>query len=272
VSATKQQGSASGSTPGEAPALSGEQLTELLALIKGADSVELKLSVPDGNRRSTVAALDMDPLDGQIRQVMFFDTPDLQLNRHGIVVRARRVQGREGDTTVKLRPVVPDELPSELRASPMFGVEVDGMPGGFVCSASLKGKRDDAAVKAVFRGEASIRKLLTKEQRAFYADHAPDGLDLDALSRLGPINVVKLKFTPKGFDRRMVAELWNYPDGSRLLELSTKCLPTETFLVSAEARAFLASAGIDLSAEQQTKTRTALEFFSSELAAAGDNT
>jgi hypothetical protein len=272
VSATKEQSSANGeSTSLDAPALSGEQLAELLGLIKGADSVELKLSVPDGNRRSTVAALDMDPLDGQIRQVMFFDTPDLQLNRHGIVVRARRVQGREGDTTVKLRPVVPDELPSDLRKSPMFGVEVDAMPGGFVCSASLKGKRDDAEVKAVFQGDASIRKLLTKEQRAFYADHAPDGLELDALSRLGPINVIKLKFTPKSFGRRMVAELWNYPDGTRLLELSTKCLPSETFMVSAEAKAFLTSVGVDLSAEQQTKTRTALEFFSSELAAASDD-
>lgn len=270
---TQEQRSVTGeaSTPGDAPALTGEQLGELLALIKGADSVELKLSVPDGNRRSTVAALDMDPLDGQIRQVMFFDTPDLLLNRHGIVVRARRVQGREGDTTVKLRPVVPDELPKELRQSPMFGVEVDAMPGGFVCSASLKGKRDDAAVKAVFRGEASIGKLLTKEQRAFYADHAPDGLALDDLSRLGPINVVKLKFTPTGFGRKVVAELWNYPDGTRLLELSTKCLPSEAFLVSAESKAFLASAGVDLSAEQQTKTRTALEFFSAELSAGDDS-
>jgi hypothetical protein len=253
-----------------APALSPEQLAELLALIKGADTVELKLSVPDGNRRSTVAALDMDPLDAQIRQVVFFDTPDLALNRSGVVVRARRVQGREGDTVVKLRPVVPDDLPPELRASPMFGVEVDAMPGGFVCSASMKGRRPDADVKAVFSGAASLRKLLSKEQRAFYAAHAPDGLELDSLSRLGPINVLKLKFTPAGFDHRLVAELWLYPDGTRLLELSTKAAPRETFAVAAEAKAFLGAHGVDLLAEQQTKTRTALEFFSTELAAAGN--
>jgi hypothetical protein len=271
VPATQQRTKATKeSTPSVDRSLSPEQLTELLALIKGADSVELKLSVPDGNRRSTVAALDMDPLDAQIRQVMFFDTPDLALNRHGLVVRARRVQGREGDTVVKLRPVVPDELSSDLRKSPLFGVEVDAMPGGFVCSASLKAKRDDAAVKAVFRGEASIRKLLSKEQRRFYADHAPEGMELDTLARLGPINVLKLKFTPAGFDHRLVAELWNYPDGTRLLELSTKCPPRETFAVAAESRAFLGSHGVDLLAEQQTKTRTALEFYASELTSAGD--
>jgi inorganic triphosphatase YgiF len=36
----------------------------------------------------------MDLLDAQIGQVVFFDTPDLTLNTHGVVVRARRVQGK----------------------------------------------------------------------------------------------------------------------------------------------------------------------------------
>ena len=34
------------------------------------------------------------------------------------------------------------------------------------------------------------------------------------------------------------------------------------FQVAVESRAFLAGEGVDLSGEQQTKTRTALEFFS----------
>ena len=33
--------------------------------------------------------------------------------------------------------------------------------------------------------------------------------------------------------------------------------------MAAEARAFLLSLGVDLTSEQQTKTKTALEFFSS---------
>jgi nitric oxide reductase activation protein len=56
-----------------------------------------------------------------------------------------------------------------------------------------------------------------------YAAHPPDGLELDDLSILGPIFVLKLKFTPDGYDRRVVAELWLYPDNSMILELSTKC-------------------------------------------------
>ena len=116
-------------------------------------------------------------------------------------------------------------------------------------------------------GERPIRKLFTKQQRAFFAEHAPEGIELDDLSMLGPINVLKLKFTPAGFDRRLVAELWLYPDGSRILELSTKCAPGEAFQVAAEARAFLGDARRRPAGDQQTKTRTALEYFAGELAA-----
>jgi hypothetical protein len=105
--------------------------------------------------------------------------------------------------------------------SPSFGVEVDALPGGFVCSGSLKGKLVQGDVKEVLRGQRPVRKLFTKQQRAFFAEHAPAGIDLDDLSVLGPITVLKLKFSPEGYDRRLVAELWLYPDGSRILELST---------------------------------------------------
>jgi hypothetical protein len=249
-------------TAGERPQLSDADLSRLLTLLKGADSVELKLTVPDSERRSTVMALGMDPLEAQIRQVYFFDTPDLTLNTHGVVVRARRVQRRGNDSVVKLRPVVPDELPDSLRRSKNLVVEVDAMPGGFVCSASLKGTLGTTDVQQVASGKRAVRKLFSKEQRAFFADHAPEGIELDDLSLLGPINLMKLKFSPKGFGRRLVAELWMYPDGSRILELSTKCAPAAGFDVAAESRAYLASQGIELSGEQQTKTKTALEYFS----------
>ena len=251
------------------PRLTDAQLEEMLALTSHADSVELKLTVPDSERRSTVTGLGMDPLEAQIRQVFFFDTPDLRLNQQGVVVRARRVQGRGDDTVVKLRPIVPGELPPSVRKAKTMVVEVDAMPGGYVCSASFKGALGPGnAVRQVAAGDRAIRKLYSKEQRAFYAAHAPEGLALDDLSVLGPINVLKLKFTPEGFSRRLVAELWLYPDGERILELSTKCAPAEGFQVAAETRAFLAEQGVDLSGEQQTKTKTALEYYSQNMPAA----
>ena len=245
-----------------AQSLTDEQFAELFELIKGADTVELKLTVPDSDLDSAMSALEVDPLDAQIRQVMFFDTPDLRLNTAGVVVRARRVQDESGDSVIKLRPVVPGELSAELRQSPAFGVEVDAMPGSFVCSGSLKGQLNNADVTEVMKGVRPIKKLFTKEQRAFYAEHAPAGIDLDSLTPLGPIFLLKLKFLPEGFPRKMVGELWLYPDGSRIVELSTRCLPGDAFQVVAETRAFLGSRGIDLAGEQQTKTRAALDYFS----------
>ena len=123
--------------------LPGEELGALIELMTGSDSVELKVTLPEEAQRSAVAALRIDPLEAQIRQVFFFDTPDLSLNQAGIAVRARRSQGRAGDTVVKLRPVVPEELPKDIRHSASLKVEVDAMPGGYVCSASMKGKRDE---------------------------------------------------------------------------------------------------------------------------------
>ena len=248
------------------PPITGDKLVELMGLIRGADSVELKLTVPEGAQRSAIQALRMDPLEAQIRQVFFFDTPDLALQSAGVVVRARRVQRKGDDSTVKLRPVVPHDLPEDLRADAAFNVEVDAMPGGFVCSGTLKGTPRQGSILGHVHEGTPVRKMFSKAQRAFFAEHAPEGVVLDDLQVLGPIFVLKLKWEPEEFDRRLVAEVWLYPDGSRILELSTRCTTKEAFEVAAEARAFLTERGVELGGEQQTKTRTALEFFAKEIA------
>ena len=242
--------------------LTDEELSRMLALMKGSDSVELKATVPESAHRSSIVSLGIDPLEAQIRQVFFFDTPDLAVSGSGVVVRARRIQGKGDDSVVKLRPVVPDDLSDDLRRSAGFFVEVDAMPGGFVCSASLRGTPRKADIRSTVADGLPVRKLFSREQRAFYAEHAPDGIGLDDLTVLGPIFILKARLTPKELDRRrLVAEMWLYPDGSRLLELSTKCLPAEAFQFAAEVRAFLSEHGIDIGGEQQTKTKKALEYF-----------
>ena len=247
------------------------ELVALLRTMKASDTVELKMTVLSEEHHATVGSLPIDPVEAQPRQVFFFDTPDLQLNRAGVVARARRIQGGRGDTVIKLRPVVPEELPEELRKSPAFNVEVDVLPGNQgICSASLKGRVTGAEIREAVHGDLALRKLFTRDQKAFYKDHAPEGLELDALQVLGPTFVMKSVFTPDEMGRRVVAELWLYPDGSRILELSTKCLPNEAFQVAAESRAYLASRGITVEiGAQQTKTKTALEFFSAHLLAGG---
>jgi hypothetical protein len=245
--------------------LSDDQLRDLLRLAKASDSVELKLTVPASGQRSALRALGVDPLDAQIRQVFFYDTPDLTLYNAGLNLRARRMQGKGEDSVIKVRPIDPDRLDAEWRVSPNMKVEVDAMPGGYVCSASVKGRPTDGDTRKVALAGLPIRKLFSKEQRTFFAVHAPDGIEIDHLVVLGPIFVLKVTFTPAEFARKLVAEMWFYPDGRRLLELSTKCAPEETMQVATETRLFLADHDIDLTGAQETKTKNALQFFAKEV-------
>jgi hypothetical protein len=135
-----------------------------------------------------------------------------------------------------------------------------------VCSASFKGSLGTTDVTRVASGDRSIRKLFSKEQRAFYDAHVTDPIALDDLAILGPIFVLKLNLRPEGYNRKIVAEAWLYPDGSRILELSTKCAPADMMNVAVQSRLFLSEQGLDLSGEQHTKTRTALDFFSQQQA------
>jgi hypothetical protein len=146
-----------------------------------------------------------------------------------------------------------------------MNVEVDAMPGGFICSATLKRSVDNDDVAAAVVGDLPLRALSSDKQRAFFDAHRPAAVGLDGLSVLGPVLVLKLKLRDTG--RPFVAEMWLFPDNSRVLELSTKCTPDDAFRAAAESRVFLSGRGIELSGDQETKTRRALEFFAARLQA-----
>lgn len=251
---------------GESDRLTSDQMTELMDIVSDVDSLEIKVTIPGDAHRATIRGLPLDPVEAEPRQVFFFDTPGLALYQAGLVVRARRTRGGSGDTVIKLRPVVPSELPDELRHSGSFTVEVDLMPGTFVCSGSLKGKASGDEVRDAAAGELPLRKLFNKEQRAFFREHAPADIDLDSLATLGPTFALKGTFWPKSLDRKVVAEMWLYPDGSRLLEVSTKCVPGEALGLGGQLRSYFAKKGIPVVGGQETKTKMALEFHAKDLA------
>ncbi|NUR08511.1 MAG: adenylate cyclase [Nocardioidaceae bacterium] len=241
--------------------LSLRQVRDLLPVLMRVDSVDLRLVVPDEGRLPAVRALALDPLDARIRQVFFCDTPDLALSDLGLAVRARRTHRRTADCTVRRVPLEPDEVPLELRHAPAFSTEVDVLPGGFVCAGALHTDVADDLVLAVHRGHAPVRKLLSAAQQEFYAAAVPAGPGLDDLTVLGPVTVLKLKARLPELDRPLVAEQWLFPDGSRTLELSTRCAPEEAFAVAAEVKTCLAGRGVELTGEQDRRTRRAMASF-----------
>jgi hypothetical protein len=106
--------------------------------LKGADSIELKLTIPESECRSALAALGIDPLQAQMHQVYFSDTPELTLNGAGVVVEpaGSRARGRLGGEAAAGHPRA---APDSLRKSPTWWSKVDAIPGStYVGSASLK--------------------------------------------------------------------------------------------------------------------------------------
>jgi hypothetical protein len=248
--------------PTVARSLSAQDVKKLLHLIRNSKSIEIKVSVPMAEHQRTALSMGIDPVEAQPRHVYFFDTADQALNRAGLIVRARRLQGGIADTVVKLRPVDPAGIDAELKRSNAFKVEVDAMPDGtFMCSASYKGVTASQNVLDVTHGTKTLRSLFSRQQCAFYDAHAPAGLDMNSLRIQGPILTLRTKHRPKEYPRGITVELWLWQDGKHILEISTKCAPTEAFQAAVEFRDYLEGHGVDLLARQETKTKTAMEKF-----------
>lgn len=236
-------------------------------MVASVDSYELKFTVPDGQERAVVEAMDLDPLDAQIRQIYFFDTPKLELSAAGIVLRARRIQGRDHDAVVKLRPVEPGAIPATWRDDDALTVEVDMVGDEAVCSASLKAARKPELIKAVVSGDKPIEELFAKRQLRFLEELAPARIDWSTIRVLGPVNVHKLKTVREPLGMKVAVELWRYPDDTYLLELSTRVAPEGLFEAHRRVRGRLEEVGFGIEGNQETKTKRALAYFAEQLLA-----
>jgi hypothetical protein len=237
--------------------LPGRELDRLLTSTRHADRVELKLVVPATAHESTCASLGVDFSRASTRKVYFLDTSDLKLKRHGVVARIRSVEDRADDSVVKLRPCDAGDLPARLRRSKRFGVEVDAMPGQFVCTGAIARRLGKNDVRKAVRGERPLRALFSKEQLALL----PGRTRISDLSIFGPVDVRREKILPQGAAFRLAVERWTYPDGSSILELSTRCAARAAVRVAAQLASVLRAYEIDLTGEQQTKTHATLSYF-----------
>ena len=152
-------------------------------------------------------------------QVFFFDTPEL-LSTSGASSSGRGAPGPATTPWSSYGPVVPGAS-AHLRAArlrrggrrracrlrllrPAQGVTAPGQGAGG------HGRRPGGPV-AVHQGSARLLRgaRAGRDRNRRPVHPRPDHRD-------------EAEVLPQGYDRRMVAELWLYPDGSRILELSTK--------------------------------------------------
>ncbi|GAA2847871.1 hypothetical protein Acy02nite_02680 [Actinoplanes cyaneus] len=234
-----------------------------LKLAGQAERVELKVVSSERECRS----LEIDRARARTRRVFFLDTPDLALYRHGLVVRIRDHDDRPDDAVVKLRPIGSHTVPKWLRRKNALEVEIDAMPGQQVCSGSLKVRLGRGVVARTWNAGRPLAKLLAQPQRRLLAACGPDRLSLNDLVVFGPVEVRKHKLQPAGFDRQLCAERWAFPDGSSVLEFSTRCPIGKAPEVAARLTAILSAHGVSPSQEQATKTEMTLRYSVADWAA-----
>lgn len=237
------------------------KLDKLLALARQADHVELKFVVPPAAHAATVASLGVDLSRAPARRVYYLDTADLTLERHGVVARVRSVEDRPDDCVVKLRPIAPGDLSPRLRRSKRVAVEVDAMPGRFVCTAAMKRRLGTDNVERTITKGRPLHTLFSKRQRELLTTHVPAHVNIDELSVYGPVDVRRGKVFLEGLGRELCVERWTYPDGSRILEISTRCAARAAVPVAAQVTSLLRARRIEVTGSQQTKTRSTLAYF-----------
>ena len=207
--------------------------------------------------------LDEDSAD--VRVIYFYDTPRLDLFRAGVALRARLVKGDDDDSTVKFRPVDAVAIPEEWKEREGFKLEADCAGTRVVCSASLTVVQRRDEIDEVAEGKRPIHRLFSKEQERFLGAFYRGTVDFEKVRVMGPIRVLRWKSEHDDFPHELTTEEWRLPNGDDLVEVSIKVPPAEAATAAKAFDRHLRTLGLDPQGAQETKTRTALEYFAREL-------
>jgi hypothetical protein len=231
------------------------------AQVSGAKGIEIKVTIPGPQVDKTLAYFGLTVDNDQERYIYFFDTPKLDLLRAGIIARARRVVGDQHDSTVKFRPVKPEQVAPKWLTFPDFKIEADASEKGVTRSASFSMPVAKGVIKRIAARHESIVKLFTKEQQAFLVSMADRKIDFSRLAVFGPLRAHRWRVEDPGCPWPITAELWEREDGARMLEASIKAPVVQAAVALGGFLAYLAELGAERDIEEQAKTRWALDFY-----------
>jgi hypothetical protein len=244
------------------PGLHRNAWSELPRIVSRAgkvDRVELKIQLaPDGLTEAGVAeVLGLRAVAERSREVYYLDSSDLALHRKGFVTRARLSSPGRADLVCKLRRRRARRLPGRVRRLPRLSIELDALPDQTIWCVSVKHTVDASALRDAIRRRQTWAELCSPEQMLFLRSLADGPMRIDDFILFGPVSVRKLTGRVPGLGC-LAVECWSYPDGRRLLELSTKCSPGRVHRTAADIRGLLAAGAVPLSPTQGTKTDTTL--------------
>ena len=231
----------------------------------GMDAVEIKVTIRPDQELQAERTMEIDEETADVRVIYFYDTPELDLFNAGVALRARKVKGDDDDSTVKFRPVEAAKISNDWKRFKGFKLEADCVGDRVVCSASLTEIQKSNEIDEVAKGKRPIDKLFSKDQERFLSEFYKGRGGFGELRTMGPIRVLRWKPKQKGFQHQLTIEEWRLPDGEDLVEVSIKVSPGEALQAHKDFDDHLRKVGLDPAGAQETKTRTALEFFAKSL-------
>ena len=191
------------------------------------DAVEIKCTIRPDQELRAERAMEVDEDTADVRLVYFYDTPDLDLFKAGVVLRARLVKGDADNSTVKFRPVEPASIPRDWQRWKGFKLEADWVGDRVVCSASLTDLQQRDEIDEVAKGKRAIGKLFSSDQERFLREFHKGPVGFGKLRVMGPIRVLRWKPKHETFPHELTLEEWRLPSGEDLVEVSIKAPPNE---------------------------------------------
>lgn len=182
--------------------------------VTGVDAIEVKATIPHVQIDGALARYDLTVDNDQERYIYFFDTPQRDLLKVGVITRARRVVGGQHDSTVKFRPVVPAEVSSDWAKFEGFKLEADASEKGVIRSASLTVPVAKGVIKQVAAGRTPIEALFSKKQAQFLNTIGGQTVDFGRLAVFGPLKAHRWQFKDPACPWPITAELWRRQDGA----------------------------------------------------------
>jgi hypothetical protein len=225
------------------------------------DAAEIKVTIRPDQELKALRVMELNEDSAEIRIIYFYDTHKLDFYRAGVALRSRLVKGDADDSTVKFRPVQDGTVSKDWKKMDGFKLEADCVGDLVVCSASLSAVQNRDDIDRVAKGKRAIRRLFTKDQEKFLSEFHKRPFHFKSLKVLGPIRVLRWKLKHKGFPYEITTEEWRLPDDEVLVEVSIKVAPGQARRARKAFDRHLRQLGLDPAGAQQTKTRTALEYF-----------
>lgn len=170
------------------------------------DAVEIKCTIRPDHELRAERAMQVDEDTADVRLVYFYDTPDLDLFKAGVVLRARLVKGDADDSTVKFRPVEPASIARDWQRWKGFKLEADWVGDHVVCSASLTDLQKRDEIDEVAKGKRAVGKLFTSDQERFLREFHKSLLGFGKLRVMGPIRVLRWKPKHETFPHELTLE------------------------------------------------------------------